>query len=470
MELSGPGVQYIADNQLYNSIITAHAILMSAPLRSNQAPLQKATSKEHGRIKGCQVGGVELHEETQTMKLAVTGWNWTDSQILGRHPYLMCTTFRLTNLLHNVLHNWNFAKSECRANVLTPLILSLVLVVCSKVNSTPRREERCYARNRVQHAPFGKCGITYGYVIPNNAVMCGRSKVNPLLSGDGGIVVPRSIEVGRVLALNQSVRSLTSKAGRDSSPIRGSDVKEIHSENTVNIKSISNLKNLVAAYELIKSNPGNMTRGVSKDTLDGISLDYLKRIQSELRGGTFKFGPARRIHIPKPGKSSSRPLSIASPREKIVQKAMQLVMEPVYENTFLDSSHGFRPNRGSRTIVRYIDAKFQSSKYIIEADFAQAFPSIPHDKLLSLLKEKISCEKTLALVKSGLNAGFVELGKLHETSDLGTPQGSILSPLLSNIFLHQLDEFMEGIAAKYKVGTRRKRTKEYMALQNKLKY
>lgn len=73
MELSGPGVQYIADNQLYNSIITAHAILMSAPLRLNQAPLRKATSNEHSRIKGCQVGGVELHEETQTMKLAVTG-------------------------------------------------------------------------------------------------------------------------------------------------------------------------------------------------------------------------------------------------------------------------------------------------------------------------------------------------------------------------------------------------------------
>lgn len=443
---------------------------MSAPLRSNQAPLHNATPNEHSRVKGCQVGGVELHEETQTAKLTVKGLNGSNSQFLGLNPHLLCTTSRLTNLIHKALHDWNFVKSECRANVLTPLILSLVSMVCSLVNSAPRRGDNIYARDRVQYAQFGKCGITYGYLIPNNAIICGRSKVNPLLSGDGGIVVPRSIEVGRVLAPNQSVRNLTSKAGGNYSLIRGSDLKEIHSKNTVNIKSISNLKNLVAAYELIKSNPGNMTRGVSKDTLDGISLDYLKRIQSELRAGTFKFGPARRVHIPKPGKSTTRPLTIASPREKIVQKAMQLVMEPVYENTFLDSSHGFRPNRGSRTIVRHIDAKFQSSKYIIEADFSQAFPSIPHDKLLNLLKERISCEKTLALVKSGLNAGFVELGKLHETSDLGTPQGSILSPLLSNIFLHQLDEFMEVIATKYKVGTRRKLTKEYMALQNKLKY
>lgn len=380
----------------------------------------------------------------------------------------MCTTFRLTNLIHNVLHNRNFAKSECRANVLTPLILSSVLVVCSIVNSTPRREEKCYARNRVQYAPFGKCGITYGFLKPNNATYCGRGKVNSLLRGDGGIVVPRSIEVGRVLALNLSARNFSSKAGK--SPSRGSELKNLHSKDTVNIKDISNLKNLVTAYELIKSNPGNMTPGASKETLDGINLDYLERIQSQLRAGTFKFGPARRVQIPKPGKSTTRPLTIASPREKIVQKAIHLVMEPRYENTFLDSSHGFRPNKGSRTIIRYIDAKFQSSKYIIEADFSQAFPPIPHDKLLNMLKERIHCEKTLALIKSGLKAGHVEFGKLHESGDTGTPQGSILSPLLCNIYLHELDKFMELIATKYNVGSRRKNTKEYMALQNKLKY
>jgi retron-type reverse transcriptase len=276
--------------------------------------------------------------------------------------------------------------------------------------------------------------------------------------------------VGRVLALNLNVRNFSSKAEGSNPLLRGSELKDLRSKDCINIKNISNLKNLVAAYEFIKSNPGNMTSGSSKETLDGINLDYLKRIQSQLRAGTFKFGPARRIHIPKPGKSTTRPLTVASPREKVVQKAIQQVMEPLYESSFLDSSHGFRPNRGSRTAMKYIDAKFQSSKYVIEADFSQAFPSIPHGKLMQLLKGKISCEKTLSLLKSGLKAGHVELGKLHEATTIGTPQGSILSPLLCNIYLHELDKYMEKLADKYNVGTRRKLTKEYMALQNKLKY
>jgi len=284
-------------------------------------------------------------------------------------------------------------------------------------------------------------------------------------SGDGAVVV----QLGRTAALGLFVRAFASKAGGEPT-LRGSDTKILHTKESVNIKDISNLKNLVTAYEFIKSNPGNMTPGVTPVTLDGISLDYLKRIQAELRAGTFKFSPARRIQIPKPGKSSTRPLTIAAPREKVVQKALQLMLEPLFEDTFLDYSHGFRPSRGTRTAIQFMEAKFQSSRYIIEADFSQAFPSIPHNKLLELLNERIKCDKTLALICSGLKAGFVELGKLYESSILGTPQGSILSPLLCNIYLHKLDQFMERIMKEYNKGVRRKRSKEYMKIQNKLKY
>lgn len=121
------------------------------------------------------------------------------------------------------------------------------------------------------------------------------------------------------------MRTLSSKAG--SNVIRGSEDKNALDSNEVNIKAISNLKNLVAAYELIKSNPGNMTKGVDEVTLDGIDLKYFKRVQSELKAGKFIFSPARRIQIPKPGKTETRPLTIASPREKIVQKAILLVLE-----------------------------------------------------------------------------------------------------------------------------------------------
>lgn len=237
------------------------------------------------------------------------------------------------------------------------------------------------------------------------------------------------------------------------------------------IKKISNIKNLISAYELIKSKPGNMTRGTSHETLDGISLATLSKIQSELKAGTFQFPPARRIQIPKPGKKKeTRPLTIASPRDKIIQKAIQLVVEPMFEEDFLDCSHGFRPERGTRTAITYIDSKFQSSWYIIEADLSKAFDSIQHKKLMEILKEKITCPKTLSLIRSGLKAGHIEFGKLHEKLTTGTPQGSILSPLLCNIYLHKLDQHMEVIKQKYNQGTKHKKSKEYESLSNAAKY
>lgn len=213
-----------------------------------------------------------------------------------------------------------------------------------------------------------------------------------------------------------------------------------------------------------------MTPGIDSETLDGIDLRYFKNIQEKLKAGKFKFSPARRIQIPKPGKSETRPLSIASPREKLVQKAMQQILEPVYENIFLDSSHGFRPNRGTRTAMADLESNFQSARYIIEADFSKAFPSIPHSRLMEILREEIKCDKTLSLIKSGLEAGFAENGVVHETSNVGTPQGSVLSPLLCNIYLHKLDMFMDELAEEFNVGRKRSKSKEYMSISNKVRY
>lgn len=237
------------------------------------------------------------------------------------------------------------------------------------------------------------------------------------------------------------------------------------------MKRISNIKNLVSSYELIKSKPGNMTRGTTYETLDGISLVTFKKLQDKLRAGTYRFPPARRTQIPKPGKiEETRPLTIASPRDKIVQKAIQLVVEPLFEENFLDCSHGFRPDKGARTAIAYIDSKFQSSHFIIEADFSKAFDSIQHKKLMEILKEKITCSKTLSLINSGLKAGYIEFGKLHENLSVGTPQGSILSPLLCNIYLHKLDLYMEEVKQKYNCGEKRRKNKQYESLSNAARY
>lgn len=238
--------------------------------------------------------------------------------------------------------------------------------------------------------------------------------------------------------------------------------------NQVSIKNIANLKNLVTAYKLIKSKPGNMTEAADKITLDGLSSQYFTKVQSRLIAGIYEFPPARIIQILKPGKSETRPLTITSPRDKIVQKAIQIVMEPLYEKQFLDTSRGFRPNRGTRTAIQYLDAKFQSVHYIIEADLSKAFDTIPHKKLLEIISKEIRCEKTLKLINSGLNAGYVELGNLHNNLEEGTPQGSILSPLLCNIYFHELDKYMECIKIEHGCGINRGTNKEYEKLAYKV--
>lgn len=287
--------------------------------------------------------------------------------------------------------------------------------------------------------------------------------------GDGAVIVRR--KNGRTATIILFVRTAASKAGGKSAR-RGSDVETLQTQPkiSINMKAISNIKNLVAAYETIKSNPGDMTPGWDSISLDGIYMEYLNKIQKELKVGTFIFSTARRVHKPKPGKSETRPLTIASPREKIIQKALHQAIEPVYETEFLESSHGFRPGRGRRTAIKYLESKFQNIKFIIEADFSKAFDKIPHDKLMELLKRKISCDKTVTLIKSGLKAGFADNNKLYEQYDVGIPQGSILSPLLCNIYLHELDQFIEVLKKTHYKGKWKAKSSEYMSLANKVKY
>jgi group II intron reverse transcriptase/maturase len=431
--------------------------------------IRKGPANKSSCVKDYQAGEIKLHGETQTAKLVGKGTNGIDAHVLGIVPDLSCATFRITNLtIRSILHKRNFVEWADRANALFNLILSLVLDLLLKNNGITRRELKKYARNLAQITTSRNYGITYGShkMAPKNQI----ARLGPNLGGDGVVIVGLSNNVWRATVSNLQMRTLTSKAGNNAT--RGSDIKNTFESTEVNIKAISNLKNLVAAYVLIKSNPGNMTKGASDLTLDGINLTYLKNVQSELKAGKYEFNPARRTQIPKPGKKETRPLTIASPREKIVQKAILLIMERLYENKFLNSSHGFRPGRGTHTAMKQLESTFQSAHYIIEADFSKAFDTIQHEALMKIIKEEIKCEKTLELIKKGLKAGYVEFGELHKNLACmhGTPQGSILSPLLCNIFLHKLDEYIEELKQEYLTGTRRTRSKSNMKLQNLAKY
>jgi len=475
LELSGPGVQYIADNQLYNNIITAHAIFMSAPLCLVTGLIFVIRLLNgFNQVKNIQVGKVKPYEETQTTKLNIKGENGNSIGILGLSPELSYTTIRLTNLIHIDSYNGTFCHPIIRAKSSWPEILSWVFPLNPKHDGSSRIVITKICKNPSITSPYKELRdhLRVTYRIPNKCLI---KRTGLILSGDGVVVVRACL--GRMIVSNLSMRTISSKAGQKT--MRGSEIEESHNKNNnlVNIKRVSNMHNLVTAYELIKSNPGNMTPGVNlttrkvdKITLDGINLEYLRSIQSKLRAGTYNFPPARRIYIPKLGKEETRPLTIASPRDKIVQKAIQLVLEQEYEKIFLDSSHGFRPNRGTRTAMQYLEAKFQSSHYVIEADFSQAFPSIQHIKLMDILKENIECEKLLRLIKSSLKSGHIEFGKLHENLAIGTPQGSVLSPILCNIFLHRLDLYIENIKLEFNRGLTRSRNKEYISLQNRVKY
>ena len=480
LELSAPGAQYITDSQLYNSIITAHAIVMSAPLRSVPRKSHQEIMDNLCHVKSIEAGMVKPYGETQTAKLYVKGLIGQTVESLGFRPDLSYMEIRLTNLIHMVSHNGTLPSLNSKGGWIVPW--NDIISVSAKVNVLSDNTQSVNNICKYEHITFRngelRDHLREPVMVPKNySTIKLRNRVGPLFRpisrGGDGVVIVCPVSLGKRTTGFKMGAKYSSKADQIKVVIRGSEENLTPVNDCVNqvsIKNIANLKNLLAAYELIKSKPGNMTVATDKVTLDGISIKYLTKVQSRLRAGTYEFPPARRIQIPKPGKNEARSLTIASPRDKIVQKAIQLFMEPLYEKQFLDTSHGFRPNRGTRTAIQYLDAKFQSVHYVIEADFSKAFDTIPHKKLMEIISREISCEKTLKLINSGLKAGYVEFGKLHQNLTDGTPQGSILSPLLCNIYLHELDTYMENIKQEYNCGTKRGTNKQYEKLANRVSY
>jgi hypothetical protein len=178
---------------------------------------------------------------------------------------------------------------------------------------------------------------------------------------------------------------------------------------------------LWASYELIKSNPDNMSHGIDKFTLDGFDCTWFQNLASTLKKGKFQFSPAKRVMIPKPGKLEKRPLGIGSPREKIVQKALQLVLETIWESIFSDSSHGFRPKRSIHTTLKPIYLNGSRYPWVIQGDISKCFDNmiIPHEIIMKRVREHIKCQRTLELIQSFLRAGYTL--KLVPPK-LGTPQ------------------------------------------------
>ncbi len=227
----------------------------------------------------------------------------------------------------------------------------------------------------------------------------------------------------------------------------------------------------VDAYERIKSKPGNMTPGPDGSTLDGFSMRSIEEIAARMRDESFQFSRARRVQIPKPS-GGKRPLGIAPPRDKVVQEAMRTILEAIYNSplgsTFSENSHGFRPGRGPHTAIRAIRTRWSGVCWVIEGDIKGCFDNIDHSRLIDVLRKRISDERFLNLVRKSLTAGYLEF-RTPVNSIIGTPQGSILSPLLANIYMHELDLFVDGIAKREERPPQRVYTKEYADLTNRIR-
>jgi RNA-directed DNA polymerase len=201
-----------------------------------------------------------------------------------------------------------------------------------------------------------------------------------------------------------------------------------------------------AALQHVLSNTGSRTAGV-----DGVSKSDLKTeeqqaafiqsLQDDLKSGNYEPMPVKRIWIPKPGKSEKRGLGIPTIRDRVVQDLLRMLMEPIWESDFLDCSHGFRPGRRTMDCVSFFYSRVQTvNKYYIaiEGDIRKCFDRVNHSILLRLIRQRIADHRVVRLIKAFLKAGLMD-GALFQDTPEGTPQGGILSPLLANIYLHQLD-------------------------------
>jgi len=223
------------------------------------------------------------------------------------------------------------------------------------------------------------------------------------------------------------------------------------------------------AYQKIKGNSGAMTAGATPETLDGISRKEIERTIQSLKDHTFKFKPARREYIPK-ANGKLRPLGIPSPRDKIVQQVMVMILEAIFEGgTFSENSHGFRPNRGVHTALKDITT-WKAVEWFIEGDIKSYFDTIDHHKLELLLRKRIRDQQFIDLYWKAVKAGYVEVKENKKIDSLiGTPQGSVLSPILANIYLHELDDFMKEICSESKLtGPTSHPSTKYLKLHSKI--
>lgn len=215
----------------------------------------------------------------------------------------------------------------------------------------------------------------------------------------------------------------------------------------------------VMAYQNLYQNKGAITKGINDDTLDGFSLDRTDKIITGLKEGTYIPSPVRRTYIPK-SNGKVRPLGIPTGTDKLVQEVCRIIINAIYEPVFLNSSHGFRNGRSCHTALASIALGWNGMRWIIDVDIKGFFDNIDHKVLLEIISKKVDDKRFLNLIQLMLKAGYMEDFTFNNTYS-GAPQGGVLSPLMSNIYLHELDKYVQEVKETTDCGKVRRQNPEY---------
>ena len=219
-------------------------------------------------------------------------------------------------------------------------------------------------------------------------------------------------------------------------------------------RNLYNPEIFLLAYERTQAKPGNMTAGNDGNTIDGMSMKRIDSLIQKLKDFSYQPKPARRTYIPK-ANGKMRPLGIPAFDDKLVQEVVRMILESIYEPTFQNSSHGFRPKRSCHTALQYIKRNYTGVKWFVEGDIKGCFDNVDHHVLVRILRRRIKDEYFISLIWKFLKAGYMEDWVYHNTYS-GTPQGSLISPILANIYLNELDVFMAKYAESFNCGKGRK--------------
>lgn len=238
--------------------------------------------------------------------------------------------------------------------------------------------------------------------------------------------------------------------------------KTVHQNPTKVFRDLRGLLKLeylwYASYLKVKRNKGSATPGPDSSTIDTLTKKRILEIRDCVLKGNYTWVGTKEVLIPKPGKPGKmRPLGIPAINDRLVQEVIRTVIEPIFEINFSNLSHGFRPNRGCHTALKWINTQMKDSIWFVEGDIKSYFPSVNHSILMDLIQKRVTDPNILKLIREGLKAKvFTKDGKSYEP-ELGTPQGGILSPLLSNIYLHEFDVYMDKLMSEYNTNAKPRR-------------